>query len=342
MNKILTKVFRNVFVAALFLCIALSETFSQGNTQVYKTFTDINEGSKVPLQVEILNLSNQSLSKFPEAVLAFTNLKKLLLNNTNIPSVPEGIGVLVNLEVLELNHFETVNNKLNTLPQSIAQLKKLESIGLIGLPNLNWREAMTFLSHLPKLNNVALMKNNFRTLPDGIENIKSLEQVWLGGNPELNPAEVFEKLPFIHQVGFGGSQYTALPTNIKQATNLFNIWLSGNRLSSVVPLAGNSNLRSMALNNNQLKQLPAGTERLNLEALLLDDNPELDWENTFTELATMKSLKRLSLNNNKLNEIPNGLARLSGLQVLSLRGNEFIESDKELIRKLLPSTKVNF
>lgn len=307
-----------------------------------KVYNDLKAIELVPQDVQIIDLSNQHLEKFPLVILSCTNLKKLILNGTQLPSIPESIVQLVNLSTFEFNHLEKPNLEFKALPVALAQLRKLENVGLIGLPNMDWSGAMEILQVLPKLNNLAVMKNDFKALPNGIEKLTSLRQIWLGGNTELNPEEVFEKLPFIHQVGFGGSQYSVLPNNVHQARDLFNFWLAGNQLTSLLPLVGNPKLKSLSLNNNELKQLPIGITQLPLFTLLLDNNPVLDWEPTFKELAKMKSMKQLSLNNNKLSKLPVIASELSNLEVLSLRGNEFTESEKEAIKKLLPNTKVVF
>ncbi len=307
-----------------------------------KVFTDLKSIESDPLQVRILDLSNQRLDEFPTSILSCTNIRKLLLNNTYLASIPESIELLANMETFEFNHFEKPNLEFKVLPNAIAQLKQLQNVGLIGLPNLNWTGAMKSMQALAKLNNLAVMKNDFKALPAGIEKLTSLEQIWLGGNTALDPREVFDKLPSIKQVGFGGSQYTALPDNTGQAGELFNLWLSGNRLTSVVPLLSNPKLKSIALNGNQLMELPTGLTKLSVEMLLLDNNPDLDWDKVVVELGAMPTLKRLDLSSNRLTKCPKALAKLSKLQVLYLTGNEFAEGEKEVIRKLLPTTTVIF
>lgn len=330
---------RAVLITTIFQLILVFGVNAQDENKVY---TDLMSIESDPLQVHKLDLSNQQLGKFPSSILSCTNLKELILNDTYLTSIPESIALLVNLETFEFNHLDSLNLEFKVMPNTMALLKQLKNVGLIGLPNLNWKEAMKTLQLLPELNNLAVMKNNFKTLPEGIEKLTSLEQIWLGGNTALDPQEVFDKLPFIKQVGFGGSHYTKLPDNTGQAGDLFNVWLSGNKLTSVIPLLNNSKLKSIALNSNQLKELPTGLTRLSIEVLLLDNNPDLDWDKVLTELGTMNSIRRLSLSNNRLAKAPEALVKLLKLQVLYLRGNEFDEGEKDTIRKLLPSTKVIF
>lgn len=296
----------------------------------------------VSVPTHVVDLSGQHLIRFPINVLENESLEKLILNETLLPAIPEGIGVLKELKVLEFNHLEKPNLEFKRLPEAIAQLHSLESIGLIGLPNLDWDHAITLLQQLPKLNNLAAMQNNFKTLPQGIEGLAALRMIWLGGNTELDPAEVFDRLPQIEQVGFGGSQYTQLPTNVYKATELNNLWLANNELTSMEALSSNYKLRSIALNSNKLTQLPIGLTALPLERLSLDNNPTLNWEQTIGALATMKTLQQLTLNNNGLTRLPDNLVQLVQLKTLSLRNNYFDEKTKETIRTKLPHTKVIF
>jgi len=327
-------------LANIYLLLGLcTELNAQDENKVYK---DLKLVESEPLQVYVLDLSNQQFDKFPTSVLSCIHLKKLILSDTYLTSIPESIALLTNLETFEFNHLEKPNVEFKALPYAMAQLKRLENVGLIGLPNLNWNEAMKTLQGLPRLNNLALMKNDFKTLPVGIEKLTSLQQIWLGGNTALDPRDVFDKLPFLKQVGFGGSQYIALPDNAGQATRLFNIWLAGNKLTSVMPLLNNQNLKSISLNGNQLKELPTGLTSLSVEVLMLDNNPDLEWDKVLIELGAMTSVKQLSLSNNRLTKPPKALINLLKLEVLYLVGNEFDEGDKERVRRLLPNAKIIF
>ena len=342
MSNLLNPIFLRVCIISCLLSTIAYKVQSQPAVQETKTFTVLEQASKTPLSVEVLDLSNQSLSSFPNEILSFTNLRKLLLNDTHIPSIPDEIGTLIHLKVLELNHLTKANEALKTLPPAIKQLRNLETVGLIGLPNLNWKETIILLGHLPNLNNLALMKNKLKTLPERIENLTSLKQIWLGGNMELNPSEVFDKLPFIEQVGYGGSELSVLPDNVFQAKELFNLYLAGNRITSLASLMNNRKLKNLSLRNNKLTKLPISLSKLELIVLELDNNPNVDWEQALEELSTMKSLKRLSLSQNKLSKIAPAFSNLSHLEVLVLRDNEFSQEQKDSITKRLPNTRLVF
>jgi Leucine-rich repeat (LRR) protein len=301
----------------------------------------ISEANKKPLEVIVLDLSGQRLDKLPEDIFQYKNLQRLRLNRTFIDELPARIEELTELKALELNHPKTYHLEFDALPSTISNLKNLTYIGLIGLPNLDWKHAMGLFAELPNLDNLALMKNDFKTLPDGIEKLTALRKIWLGGNVELAAEDVFDKLPQIVQVGFGGSQYQKLPDNISNAKAISNLWLANNQLTSVEPLIELKELKSIALNSNGLTALPKGIRELTgLASLSLDSNAELNWAMAFEDLATLSGLKRLSLSNNNLEKGPETLYKLNHLEVLILRGNPLDEAAKVKIAAMLPNTKI--
>ncbi len=322
----------------LFISLASNAMAQFENT----VFNCVEEASKTPLEVVILDLSGQRLSRLPNDVLGYKNLQQLKLNETFIEQLPEGISELKRLKSIELNHSKEPNQKLTSIPKSIVALKELNSLGLIGLPNLDWERTVLQLASLPQLNNLALMKNSFKKLPKGIENIKSLRMIWLGGNTELDLEDVFDKLPFIEHVGFGGNQYISLPANISNAKNITNLWLANNKLTSVEPLKRLSQLKSLTLNGNMLQSVPSGLESLEIESLSLENNPDLQLQKIINALSKMSALRQLSLSNNQWESLPAEISKLEFLEVLVLRGNAIWPENQGFIRSKLPNTKILF
>lgn len=73
-----------------------------------------------PETVQVLDLSNKSLSKFPRILTSFSALKKLTLSGNSIKEIPVEIAALEQLEELHLSGCA-----LETLPLELAQLKQL-------------------------------------------------------------------------------------------------------------------------------------------------------------------------------------------------------------------------
>lgn len=303
----------------------------------------IDEAKKTPLKVITLDISEQKFSEFPKEILGFINLETLRINGTFFKELPVEIKNLNKLKVLEFNHLEKPNLEFTELPESIATLKNIEYLGLIGLPNLKWNNCMELLSRLPKLDNIALMKNNFTVLPAGIDKLTTLKKIWLGGNNNLNASEVFDKLPNIEQVGFGGSQFSKLPDNMSNATELFNLWLANNKITSVTPLINNHKLVSITLDRNDLHEPPSDLGNLDsVKYLSLNKNPDINLVTLANELSKMKNLTHLSLNSNNISTLPEEFYKLTSLEVLSLKNNSFDNNQRTIIQEKLPNTKLIF
>lgn len=78
-----------------------------------------------PDTIQVLDLSNKSLSKFPGILTTFSALKKLTLSGNSIKEIPAGIAALEQLEELHLS-----GGALETLPLELAQLKQLRVLDL--------------------------------------------------------------------------------------------------------------------------------------------------------------------------------------------------------------------
>ena len=102
------------------------------------------------------------------------NTKFLLLNN-QLETLPDSIGNLKNLEYLDL-----YNNKLASLPDSIGNLTNLEYLGLYS----NKLETLPdSIGNLKNLGRLGLSFNRLAILPDSIGNLTNLKRLALNFNP---------------------------------------------------------------------------------------------------------------------------------------------------------------
>lgn len=148
-------------------------------------------------KTEALDLSGQQLDKFPTEILAYPNLKVLLLYNNNISELPAELSRLYSLYKLDLS-----DNQLAYLPASSVQLRYLKNLDLSGnklsqLPKeiANLTELNTLLlarnqldsipialGRLPNLNTLDLSFNNLSNIPIEFGEIESLQLLKLSGN----------------------------------------------------------------------------------------------------------------------------------------------------------------
>jgi Leucine-rich repeat (LRR) protein len=158
MTKILITVITVIFVVAFIVYkqddkeVSISDT-SSTTTKISDNNEKVDEAKKEDLvsNGEILDLSNQGLTKTPTYVFDKTtiqeldlssnqmgaslqaevrhlqNLKVLNLSNNQFTGVPAEIGQLKNLEVLDLS-----NNQITGLPYELGNLKNLKVLNLKG------------------------------------------------------------------------------------------------------------------------------------------------------------------------------------------------------------------
>ena len=123
----------------------------------------------------LLDLSGKSLSKFPAAVLEFTELEALDLSNNYLKELPASINKLRNLRWLTLDR-----NQLRELPHSICELSSLE---VLSVEKNKLSVLPSNIKHLENLRDLYLDDNQLSTVPDGMDEMKKLELLSVAGNP---------------------------------------------------------------------------------------------------------------------------------------------------------------
>lgn len=118
-----------------------------------------------------------------------------------LESLPESMGRLQKLESLDLG-----DNQLSTLPESISQLQNLEKL--------------------------YLNDNQLRSLPASIGQLQNLEVLWLGGNKFNFLPTSISQLQKLKKLDLGDNQLSSLPAAIGQLQQLKTLWLEGNPLSN--------------------------------------------------------------------------------------------------------------
>ncbi|MCF6406828.1 leucine-rich repeat domain-containing protein [Chitinophaga filiformis] len=96
-----------------------------------------------PKDVQVLDLSDQELDRFPMQLIRLKSLKQLKLNGNNIKTLPAEIAQLANLEELYLSGCE-----LKTLPAELAQLKYLRVLDVSQNNDLELPESINQLAAL--------------------------------------------------------------------------------------------------------------------------------------------------------------------------------------------------
>ncbi|TFG19328.1 MAG: leucine-rich repeat domain-containing protein [Promethearchaeota archaeon] len=159
---------------------------------------------------ELRLISNQ-MEQLPAEIKNLKQLKFLYLSGNLFITLPKNIGSLNSLEMLYIVNFPTIEEvrgiliptRLQSLPDSIGELKNLKFLHLMGnhlkiLPNsigdlLNLEElniAWNYIEKLPQsignlknLKKMHLSNNLLLDLPDSMKNLDSLEEISLKDNP---------------------------------------------------------------------------------------------------------------------------------------------------------------
>lgn len=295
-------------------------------------------------EVTKLILSDTYYHSLPEEIFNLTNLKSLDLSNAD-PVVlnKETLEAVRKLESKSFGYFDAPRSGLIELDPRISELRNLEEIILNGNPNLDFQKVFETLSNLPNLKILAIMNNGIRELPPNVTELKTLEQIWLGRNNDLNVPSALSALGRVSNLkhlGFGGMEINELSFGPNTFQSLENLWLAGNNLSKLDGLDNLHNLKSITLNNNQLKKVPgqlAGAR--NLEFVGLNNNPDLNVQHMIKVLSKLPKLRAVSLNGNNLKSIK-GMERLKSLEFLVIKGNDISPEEIADFKEANPTMKV--
>lgn len=126
----------------------------------------IHDDTRVSGDIDIVDLSNQGLSKVPEYVFQKTNIETLNLSHNNLTGALQAeVRLLQNLVTLDLSH-----NQFTGVPAEVGQLTKLR---VLNLSNNNLTGLPNELGNLKNLEVLDLRGNNYST-QDLIEIKKTL------------------------------------------------------------------------------------------------------------------------------------------------------------------------
>jgi len=260
-------------------------------------------------------------------VIKCENVVDLGLYQYGLETLPESIGQLKSLKKLNLDH-----NKLSTLPESIGNLTSLQNL------NLSYNQLSTLpesLGQLLSLKTLDLGFNKFWKLPDSITQLRSLETLDLYRNPLLTFPEVIIKLKSLTKLNLGNIQLKTLPESLGSLKFLTYLRLSDNQLTTLPESIGQlSSLAILDLGFNKFYKLPDSIPQLrSLETLILFDNKLTSLPESIGQL---KSLETLDLDHNQLTTLPESFWRLKNLKYLSLKNNNWEDKWKGIENEIVP------
>lgn len=180
-------------------------------------------------KLEILNLSFNAISELPSNIGQLVSLKRLDLQSNRIHELPSEITQLSELELLDLR-----DNGLSGLPHLIGNLASLRFLRLgnrnfnpnddeVSFIRLNSIETMPdSIGSLTKLEELDLSSNRLQSLPESIGGLTSLKRLNLRGNPLTNLPHSIFSLPvtcevYIDRANFPLAVFEAIRSTVNSA-----------------------------------------------------------------------------------------------------------------------------
>lgn len=149
--------------------------------QVEEINLDMNNLDSFPKEfsklksLKILSVANNNLNeKSIDILYDIKNIEKLDLGKNKIHSLSPKIKKLTQLKDLNISE-----NPINKIPMEIKVLKKLEQLGLGGLPEMDWEKTFTILSDIKSLRRIGMFSMKKRTMPNGFEKLQQVDTFWL-------------------------------------------------------------------------------------------------------------------------------------------------------------------
>lgn len=153
--------------------------------------------------LEILDLSNNSLSTLPQELSQLTKLKIIFASHNNFEHLPEVLGQLPNLEMVgfKSNKIKQVPEK--SLPAKLRWLILTDNL-IERLPNS--------LGERPRLQKLALAGNLLTELPQTLAQAGNLELIRISANNLKECPEQLLNLPKLAWFAFAGNPFSAIPS----------------------------------------------------------------------------------------------------------------------------------
>jgi len=291
-------------------------------------FEDVSE--EVHVNAFLIDLSCQGIKETPASTFENTNAKILNLAHVEIDELPKEIGQLENLKELILQDnfvkgFQHQENPVFNFPETIGNLKKLETIISIG---------------------------NHPSIPDSIGQMKSVKTLHLIGQGDAWLTEVpsfIKKMPNIIELDLSNNSLVSIPENILSLKKLETLNLSCSLGFLKTPLPDFSKLTSLRKlsvtgeGTYQKNKIPSQDILSELMAMELNQLEELEisrWgENkerpnltttSLKDLHKFTNLRVLDLSSNDLEQLPEEIFQLQKLERVILKGNNI--PAKQLLR----------
>lgn len=379
MLKTRRKVLLGIFLISLLILFTYQLTKPKIDPKL-TTFVSLDMALQVPDQVKVLGLRGQNLKFISPLIKNFSHLEVLDVSNNSITKIPDEVW-----QIRSLRHLDVSNNQIEHL--ELSDKVKLVNFNAPDILNLNDNKLARFSiepKSISKVRDLRIARNHLQSFTISGDDGYALERLDLSGNQlhSLNHLEVLsnlihlnlsgnrlthvqtrKSLSILETVNLKNNMLTVWPETVLRSAVLSSVDLSGNEIEKLpvsIFLPDSIKLLDVSLNNihpvdlnkhqnisrlnesmcpNRDRQKPyliktifsrlSGSfdlvTDLNLSGLALATVP--------VELQFLRNLKSLDLSHNKLATLPLWFDQLQTLEELDLRSNHF-ESQPEILRRL--------
>ena len=161
--------------------------------------------------LEILDLSNNQLSSFPEEFVQLKKLKIIFASGNSFTSLPEVLGQCKSLEMIGFKSNLISHVAANSLPQKLRWLILTDN-RIEALPDS--------LGERPQLQKLALAGNMLTSLPSTLEQCHNLELVRISANDLTECPEQLLSLPKLAWFAFAGNPFSRSTMHIDSVASL--------------------------------------------------------------------------------------------------------------------------
>jgi len=193
--------------------------------------------------LQVLNLVNAKIRELPESIGKLTSLKQLNVSNIKLETL-ESISNRTRLSINYIRpHFKESKNNIQHLPDSIKNLKNLESLNLSG-NQITEIKGLDRLKNLRELSFFGCKISEIKNL-DQLTNLTSLDL----GNNQIAEIKGLETLTKLKSLNLGDNQITEIK-GLETLTLLNRLDLTSNEIPEVKGLGALSRLNWLSLLHN--------------------------------------------------------------------------------------------
>jgi Leucine-rich repeat (LRR) protein len=214
-----------------------------------------------------------------------------------------------------------MNRHINILTFSLITLISFSAMGQVDGKYKSLNKAFENPISVKELQLSSLSEKLSKNISQ-FENLEVVRLINLSKDFNLDDAfKKLSKLKSLKKLYLYGNEHSSLPKSLSKIKSLEFIELNSNlkeNLSSIITLLSKiETFNALSLRSMQLTEIPENIKLLKLKYINLDNNPNLDLENTFELLSTLQ-LETINLSSSKFTTVPKSITKLSSLKRLDL------------------------